>query len=108
MFKVLEKVEFNRVVTVVIPVDGGTEKLKIPTRFRLLSDDQLAEIKIDSTSSTKDFLRKIIVNFHDLKDGDEDVPFNDRVLESLLKWAPVRTGLVTAYRKALEEGYEGN
>lgn len=108
MFNVLDNVTFTRTVTVVIPVDGGVEKLSLPTRFRLLPDDELDDLDISRTDGVKEFLRRVIVDFHDLKDGKAEVPYNDALREKLLKWGPVRTGLLTAYRKALAEGYEGN
>lgn len=108
MFDILENVEFNRTVTVAIPVDGGHKKLSLPTRFRLLPDDQLDDLELHSNDSVKEFLRRAIVDFHDLKDGEAEVAYNDEVRERLLKWGPVRTGLLTAYNKAMVEGREGN
>lgn len=108
MFNLLENVEFNRTVIVTIPADGGTKKVKLPTRFRLLSDDDLEGLDLNNPGATKDYLRRAIVNFHDLKDDEGDVPYSDAVRDRLLSWEPVRSALVKSYAAAVHEGREGN
>lgn len=109
MFQVLKNVEFDRAAKVTIPVDGGVSTTKLKTRFRLLSDADLEGVDSATNEAVKDFLRRVIVRFDDLADEAGDpLPYNDKVREQLLAWAPVRTALLTCYRKALEEGAEGN
>jgi hypothetical protein len=80
-------------VTVQVPLDGGkSEEQTFQVRFRLVDDEELAQLG-DGVEAQKKALRKVVVGFG----KGEAETFSAETLEKMLARAYVRSGLNRAY-----------
>lgn len=109
MFKITESPEFTHKVVVPVPVDGGFKDETLMARFRVTSQDRLAEIADATPGNYAALVDAIVVSLDDLADGDgKPLPYNAEVRKAVLDLPYVRTALIRAYSEAVSGARRGN
>jgi len=109
MFKVEKNPEFTHDVTVNVPVDGGHEEQIFKARFRVLSNNELEKIDLDSDDGTTVLLKAIIVGMEDLIGEDEKpLTYNDALRDRMIAVGYIRLALIQTYRDAVTKARVGN
>ncbi|SFZ86004.1 hypothetical protein SAMN02983003_3176 [Devosia enhydra] len=75
--------------------------------FLALPDGEVAEFDLSTAAGSKDFLRKVVIGFYDVKNDGEPISFED-ARELLLDRSWCRLALAEAYFRALPKAARGN
>jgi hypothetical protein len=97
--------------TVAVPllVEGIDDPQAFRATFRAISDEEALAADTRSVDGFKAFLRKIVVELHDLvDDNDQPVACTPPLMEELLCHSHIRTALQGAYWRALLKARAGN
>ena len=99
MFTVSRAPTFTHEVDITVPVDGGSERVKLKTRFRVKSLDELASLEREGETQ---LFAAVVDRFEDLADDEgKPVDCTDKVKEQILGYAFVRTGIRQAFMAAM-------
>lgn len=104
-FRVNPNPTFTTTAIILVPSDDGPEKRELKVRFRLQSDDA----RPTNEDGGSAFLRDAVDELYDLVDeAGKPIAYTTDVLDRLIRWPFVRTGLLAAYYRALNGAVLGN
>jgi len=109
MFKVTDNLTFMHDVKVITPADSGHAEDVLKTTFRFLPSDELAAFDLTTPEGTTDYLKAIVVAFHDLvTENGAPLPYTDEVRDKLLRRSDIRKAVGNHYLAAVAKVAEGN
>ncbi|MFG5381047.1 hypothetical protein [Yoonia sp. R2-816] len=111
MFKVTEEPEFTHEVPIQVPEDDGHREDMLRTRFRAISLSDGEDYDLTTKEGTTAYLQRIVVTFENLVTDEEtpkQIECTDAIRDQLLDMAYIRTGLTTAYMRAMHRARVGN
>lgn len=109
MFKLSASATFERVVKVLIPVDGGHRQEDFKATFRVLPVDEANKFDLSTPEQSTDFLKAIIVKLDDIAGDDgEATPYSDEVRDAVLRLPFTRGPIVEAYFAGITGARSGN
>ncbi|MBW7968116.1 hypothetical protein [Bradyrhizobium sp. BR 10289] len=109
MFKVSDKPTFTHAVKVITPSDEGHSEDELKTTFNFLPSDELAAFDLTTADGTTDFLKAIVVAFHDLvADNGAPLAYSEALRDRMLRRSDVRKALGNHYLEAIAKVPEGN
>ncbi|MCT4554629.1 MAG: hypothetical protein N4A53_08080 [Pelagimonas sp.] len=77
--------------------------------FKLLSDEELREIKFVTPDVEKDFLRQVVLDLGDIEGAaGEKIAFSSELLEQMIANVDLRSSMLTAYYTTRAKGLAGN
>jgi hypothetical protein len=109
MFKVSDKPTFTHAVKIITPSDDGHSEDTLKTTFNFLPSDELAAFDLTTAPGTTDFLKAIVVAFHDVvADNGAPLAYTEELRDKLLRRSDVRKALGNHYLAAIAKAPEGN
>jgi hypothetical protein len=107
--KFSENPTFTHSVKVITPSDDGHSEDVLKTTFNFLPSDQLAAFDLTTAAGTTDFLKAIVVAFHDLvADNGAPLIYTEELRDKMLRRSDVRKALGNHYLAAIAKVAEGN
>lgn len=111
MFKISDEPQFTHDVPIQVPQNDGHREDMLRTRFRAITLSDGEEYDLTTKEGTTAYLQRIIVSFENLVTDEESpkpIACTDVVRDQLLDLPYIRTGLVTAYMRAMHKARAGN
>ena len=108
MLKMTQEPRFATKV-VVIAADGDEPEQTVRAVYRALHDDEAATFELNTAEDEKAFLRRVLVEIHDVRDDDgKELPSSPELIEQALGWSYIRYALVPGYFNAQLKARLGN
>ena len=107
MLKIITDPQFT--LDVDVALEGAEAPQSLRTTFRAIPEDEMLGHDISTADGFKDFLRRVVVAFHDLVDDqDQPVAYSAALRDQIIGFIHIRNALNRAYWQAQFKAKKGN